>query len=54
MGGSEESTRLSAYSDLNLSALTHPCNVHFAVFNFAIHCSFEYKFNTMEGVNTVF
>jgi len=38
----------------NFSVLTHPCNVHFTMFNFAVYYIFEYKFNDMEDVNTVF
>ena len=31
--------------------LTHPYNVHFTMFNFVVHCIFEYKFNNVEDIN---
>ena len=39
---------------LPFKGLTHSCIVHFAMFNYAIHNIFEYKFNSTEDADTVF
>ena len=34
--------------------LTHPYNVHFAMFNFVVHNLLKYILNNLEDINSVF